>query len=84
VENTSVIIKDSEGAPLYKTTADENGEWRKKYNLEPGEYTVSMQAPTDLEPTEKPVTVTEEQALENPEYVEEKRREAIDYLHLFD
>ena len=84
VENASVTIKDNEGTPLYKTTTDENGEWRKKYKLEPGEYTVSFQGPTSLDTTDKPVVVTEEQAMEDPEYVAEKKKEAIDYLHLFD
>ncbi len=84
VADVTVTIADSTGNVLYKTMADEKGVWKKSYKLDPGTYIVTLQGPFDRDPVTKEIVITEELAMEDDTYKEEKKMEEIDYLHLFD
>lgn len=84
ISGATITIKDSNNEVVSDTKSMPDGSWQSAINLNPGEYTVEFESERLEEPVTKPITVTEEQAMEDETYSKEKEMEDIDYLNLFE
>lgn len=84
VSGATITIKDSNDELVSETKSMPDGSWQSAINLDPGNYKVEMESEHLKEPIEKPIEVTEEQAMEDETYQQEKAAEQIDYLNLFE
>ncbi|MBQ9692973.1 MAG: hypothetical protein IJV70_07455 [Clostridia bacterium] len=74
-----VRLLDESGEVLLITKTGPGGIWRKAFTTDPGNYSIQF-LETGREPVSVPVVVSEEEALQNPDYIREQKEEQTDYL----
>ena len=79
IVGAEVQLLDGSGEVLLITKTGSRGIWRKAFTADPGNYSIQF-LETGREPVSVPVVVSEEEALQNPDYIREQKEEQTDYL----